>query len=101
MLRQLIEICPFIEKQMAYICPEFRPASREELKEIYPFDSLESIPESLRVYNGSGVGSRSGIGGLFVASDESSPKLGSFGASIASIEASAWIAHRSGLAGPL
>ena len=101
MLRQLIEICPFIEDQMTYICPEFRPSPKEELREIYPFDSLESVPESLRVYNGSGVGSRSGVGGLFIASDESCPKLGNFGASIASIEASAWIAHRSGLAGPL
>lgn len=70
------------------------------LTEAYGFASLDLIPDHLRVYGGAGLGSKSGIEGLYLASDESYPELGSFGGVVAGLEAVAAIAHRAGLAGP-
>ncbi|OFZ20569.1 MAG: hypothetical protein A2X94_11130 [Bdellovibrionales bacterium GWB1_55_8] len=121
MLRQVLAVVPFIEYHVTRIYPDFRKAhpsldsqidskrteSAEyqtavaELKEAYPFSTLADIPMNLRCYSGKGVGSRSGVEGLFVTSDEAYPQLGSLGGTVSAIEAVAWMAHRSGLAGPL
>jgi hypothetical protein len=101
MMRQLCEMVPFLEFQVVRIYPDFR-SDGGEFSEVYGFASPEMIPENLRSYEaGSGIGSRTGIEGLFVATNESFPELGAFGPTLAAIEATAWIAHKSGLAGPL
>ena len=75
-------------------------ATPNELTELYGFTTLEAIPDNLRMYAGKGVGSTSGIEGLFVASEESYPALGNLGPTVAALESAAWLAHQSGLAGP-
>jgi hypothetical protein len=99
MLRQLTELIPFMEFHVVRIFPDFRTRP-EDLKEAYRFTTLEEVPENLKAFSGTGTGSRSGIEGLFVASGESFPELGSLGPVVAAIESSAWLAHRCGLAGP-
>ena len=101
MLRQVTEIFPFLEYHLKRVYPDFRAAATEPLSEAYGFASPEMIPENLRSISAGGVGSRSGVEGLFVASGESFPELGSMGGTVAGIEATAWIAHRSGLPGPM
>jgi hypothetical protein len=100
MFRKLMELVPFVEYHLVRIYPDFR-TENQELSEAYGFASVELVPENLKVAAGRGVGSASGIEGLFVATGESYPELGSLGATVAAIEASAWIAHRRGLPGPL
>lgn len=99
MLRQLTELMPFLEYHVVRVYPDFR-AENSEISEAFGFASPDMIPENLRVIVGKGVGSRSGIEGLFVASGESFPGLGGLGGTVAAFEATAWLAHRCGLAGP-
>jgi hypothetical protein len=119
MLRQANELLPFLEFHVTRIYPDFRMATESknplgvapgkdkdqdqesELKEVYGFKSLEEIPDNLIVSSGKGLGSNSGIDGLFVASEESYPDLGSFGPTVAALEGVTELAHRSGIAGPL
>ncbi len=120
MLRQVTEIAPFLEFHVTRIYPDFRvgrnldsilgvapktenvvPSEENELNEVYGFTSLDKIPENLLVYSGSGVGSSTGIDGLFLASNESYPELGSLGPTVAALESVSWLAHRSGFPGPL
>jgi phytoene dehydrogenase-like protein len=118
LFRQLTELFPFLEFHVRRVFPDFRssvshgflraPAElkaaprteRDEFAEAYPFATLADVPESLRCYSDSRMGSRSGVEGLFVASGESFPELGSLGPTVAAVEAVAWLAHRSGLSGP-
>ncbi len=100
MVRQLMEIFPFLEFHVGRIYPDFREGDRE-ISEAFGYASINQIPENLRCVDGSGIGSRAGVEGLFVATGESFPELGSLGQFVASIEATAWICHRSGLGGPL
>jgi hypothetical protein len=99
MLRQASELMPFIEYHVIRVYPDFR-TDNAELSEVFGFASPDLIPENLRCINGGGVGSRSGVEGLFVATGESFPELGTLGPTVAALEATAWIAHRCGLAGP-
>jgi hypothetical protein len=99
MLRQLAALVPFLEFHVARVYPDFR-SRPEELREAYPYGTLEELPENLKVFAGEGTGTSSGIEGLFVATGEAFPALGSLGPFIAAIESAAWLAHRSGLAGP-
>ncbi|MCM2278368.1 MAG: hypothetical protein NDJ89_09860 [Oligoflexia bacterium] len=108
MLRQLTELMPFLEYHILRIFPDFRavPGSPEipageALSDLYGFSVPQMIPENLRCYEGRGMGSRSDVEGLFVVSGEAYPELGSLGGTVAALEAVAWIAHRSGLPGPL
>lgn len=71
------------------------------LKKLYPWRTLESIPENVRIYFGKGTGVDSGVEGLFLTNETTYPALGSFGWSIAALESSAWLAHRLGMSGPL
>ena len=101
MFRQLIEIMPFLEFHVVRIFPDFRSDSFQDFSQVYDFDSVRMIPANLRMGFRGGVGSRSGVEGLFVATDESFPQLGNFGGTVAALESAAWIAHRCGVAGPL
>jgi hypothetical protein len=105
MLRKATELLPFLEFHVVRIFPDFRkedagPEGQDELSEAYGFALPGLIPENLRAYATPGVGSFSGIDGLFVATGESFPELGSLGGTVAALESAAWLAHRSGLAGP-
>jgi hypothetical protein len=115
MLRQAMEVLPFLEAHMIRIYPDFRapginlklksesaPAGSisDEFLEMYGFPSLELIPDNLKVFEGKGVGSTTGIDRLCVAAEESYPSLGSLGGTIAAVESVAWVAHQCGLAGP-
>ncbi|MGK5088692.1 hypothetical protein WDW86_14130 [Bdellovibrionota bacterium FG-2] len=109
MFRQATEILPFLEFHVTRVYPDFRSAlpqearnesNNDEFSAAFGFAMPELVPGSLRVYSGEGVGVNSGIEGLFVNSNESYPKLGSLGPSVAAVEAVAWAAHRNGLAGP-
>lgn len=89
MIRQGMGIFPFLDSHILRIHPEFRSESRyvPELKEAYPFQKLEAIPDHLRVYAPeSGLGPQSGITGLYAANDQSYPKLGSLGPVVAAVE---------------
>lgn len=120
-MRQLTEILPFLEFHVMRIYPDFRlgmglenslklvsykghtesgNSSKNELSEVYGFTSLDAIPENLLMFTGEGLGSSTGIDGFFIATDESYPHLGNLGPTVAALESVAWLAHRSGLAGP-
>lgn len=99
MMRQLTELIPFLEYHVARVYPDFR-VENDQFDQAYGFASIDLIPDNLRVYSGTGLGSRSGIEGLFLANNEAFPWVGSLGPSVAAIEATAWLAHRSGLSGP-
>ena len=121
MMRQLTEIIPFLEFHVIQVYPDFRVMKTanapfgdgskeaaaqgdEALKEwelVYGFSTLDQIPDNLLLYGKEGVGASSGMEGLFIASNEAYPQLGSLGPTVAALESVAWIAHRSGLAGPL
>lgn len=101
MLRQAMELLPYLEYHIVRIFPDFREPGEAALGEAYGFSTLEEIPDNLRVFSGPGTGSFSGIDGLFLSSGEAYPELGSFGGTVAALESVAWLAHRSGLAGPL
>lgn len=99
MVRQATQIVPFLEDQWLQICPDFRKVECNTF-EFYPFQTLQQIPENLRVYSSAGVGFQSGISGISVASGESYPELGTLGGTKAALEAVATLAHRLGLRGP-
>ncbi|MEO5970524.1 MAG: hypothetical protein ABIQ95_11405 [Bdellovibrionia bacterium] len=108
MVRQAMEIIPFLETVILHIYPDFRNRvdkselqNGNELETLYGFRTLQEIPDNLLVFAGKGLGSNTGIEGLFIASEESYPELGSFGPAVAATESVAWLAHRSGIAGPL
>ena len=115
MLRQVMEILPFLELHLVHIYPDFRlsaenskisgadvrmDSSSRDLTLHYGFASLEDIPDNLLIYSGKGFGSKTGIDGLFIAAESSYPGLGSLGGTVAALESVAWIAHKSGLSGP-
>ena len=102
MLRKLVEIVPFSEYRIARIYPDFRDGTEStEMFEVYPYDELAKIPDGLLVYEGEGLGCVSGLDGLYVASEESYPGMGSVGPVVAAMEAVALLAHQAGLPGPL
>lgn len=112
MLRKITEIIPFFEFHVVKIYPDFRVpkdereqepnrnGSEEGIEQIYGFAQPDLIPENLRCYSEGGIGSASGIDGLFLSSGEAYPELGSLGGALSALEAVAWLAHRSGLPGP-
>ncbi len=101
MFRQLLEVMPFLEFHVIRAYPDFRSDSLADFEAAYPFKNLRSIPLNLRSGLESGNGTVSGIDGLFVVSAESFPDLGSLGPALAALEATAWVAHRAGIPGPL
>lgn len=102
MVRQAMEVIPFLETLILQIYPDFRGRMEgNEMAEIYGFPTLQDIPDNLLIFTGVGFGSNTGIEGLFIASEESYPSLGSLGPTVAAIEGVGWLAHRSGMAGPL
>jgi hypothetical protein len=101
MFGQLTEVMPFLEFHVVRIYPDFRDDSDDDFRGAHPFSTLVEVPVNLRTGLRSGLGTRTGIEGLFVVSPEAFPELGSLGPAYAALEATAWIAHRSGIAGPL
>lgn len=91
MFRQLIELFPFLEFHVRRVYPDFRVSEstlgRDEFSEVYGFVSTDFIPDNLRLYREQSTGSVSGIKGLYVANGESFPTMGSFGPTVAAIEA--------------
>jgi hypothetical protein len=100
LLRKATEISPFLEYHIRKIVPDFRAESSRELEEVYGFKALTQIPPELLCYSGEGLGAQSGVEGLFVSSKEAFPALGRLDGAVAALEGVAWVAHRSGLAGP-
>ena len=107
LFRVATEIIPFLERHVTRVYPDFRtaaavePGRADEFSKVYGFALPRMIPENLRVYDINQQKSSSGFEGFFISSSESFPKLGTLGPTIAAIEATAWVAHRSGLPGPL
>ncbi len=118
MFRQATEIMPFLEFHVTQVYPDFRsnsPAVRsllrspdevsdpnqdlieDELTRLYGFASLDAIPDSLLCYSGRGLGPRTAVDRLYLASDESYPFLGGLGGVIAAIQAVSDAAGRSSL----
>ncbi len=91
MFRKLCELFPFVEFHVSSVFPDFRlasPLALDEISEAFPYHLPSDLPEALRVYSGvQGLKTRSGIEGLFIASEESYPEWGSLGAVSAGLEA--------------
>ncbi len=100
MLRQASEVFPFLETHLIRIFPDFRE-NTVDFEAMYRFASLDEIPYNLLRFGGEGLGSRSGIEGLMLVSDESFPRLGQFGGTVAAVESVAWLAQSSGISGPM
>jgi hypothetical protein len=75
MVKQAAELFPFLEDQTQNI--EFG---------IKNYSSLEAIPDTALIYGSEGIGSSAGISGLYVASHQSYPELGSLGPTVAAVE---------------
>jgi hypothetical protein len=104
MFRVATELVPFLEQHVSRVFPDFRVSPAEggsELSDVYQFQIPQMIPGNLRVYEMTAHETSTGVEGLFAAAGDSFPKLGSLGPVVAAIEATAWIAHRSGLPGPI
>lgn len=109
MLRQLMEILPFLEYHVIQIYPDFRrvhqlSTSEEdmtELEKLYYFKKLSEIPSNLLCYADTGLPSKTHIEGVFLVNQQTRPELGSLGGVLSAVESVAWIAHKSGLSGPL
>jgi hypothetical protein len=105
--RLLQAVCaqiPFLEQNIVSIYPEFRHPTvarvGDELVHLYGYSELREIPENLRCYGETeGLGFESGLEGLFVATDESYPKLGGFGSTLAAVEAVHGLAQSSQIEG--
>lgn len=101
MVRQLMKLVPFIDRHILKMFPDFRaPSFEADVLKVYPMRDLSEIPVNLCCYSKKGIGSDSGVDGLFIVSDEAYPELGSLGTTIASLQAMAWLAHQSGRSGP-
>lgn len=100
MLKKASELLPFLERHVERIYPEFRDVA-SELQQVYPYKTLRELPFNLLCFGSTGVGQRSGVEGLFLASGEAYPEYGPLGSVIAAVEAIAGMAHRSGISGPL
>lgn len=78
------EQIPFFDRHVLDTYPN---ENTPDTQDPYAFEKIEAIPENLRVIDQNGVGSQSGVQGLFVATGESYPELGSFGAYLSGIQA--------------
>ncbi|MGE0614724.1 MAG: hypothetical protein AB7P04_03710 [Bacteriovoracia bacterium] len=90
MFRQLCDLFPFLEFHVSKVFPDFRAGvgtEREEFSEMYGFVTPELVPENLRVYADEGAGADSGIENLYVTNGEAYPQFGSFGGTVAAVQA--------------
>jgi hypothetical protein len=99
MYERLLMEFPLVHADEITVFPDFL-ASSERVREVFPFGELEQIPPNLRCYDQTGVSELTGIEGLFVSSNEVRSEFGFFGKLITGVHATAWAAHRSGVAGP-
>jgi len=85
MLRQAEEVLPFLSDHVVEMLPGMINGLQSS-DGLFQFKSLDLIPENLFIYQGQGVGIFSGIQGLYIASRESYPDLGSFGPTVAAVQ---------------
>lgn len=81
MLKQAEEVLPFLSHHVLEVLPGVGSSDG-----IFQFKSLDLIPENLLIYQGQGIGIFSGVQGLYTASRESYPDLGSFGPTVAAVQ---------------
>jgi hypothetical protein len=103
MHRQVGEIVPFLEENEFRRFPDFKaPDFNDQWVRFYGAGQRLSRRELMRVpLRALEKQERWSVDGLFLLDGSQDPKWGSLGEFAASLEATAWIAHRSGLAGPL
>jgi hypothetical protein len=94
MFKQFSELHPFSEFHLVRVFPDFRSRGTvdvDALSHVFGFVSLDMIPDHLRVYDRmAGLGVRSPVSNLWLASGESYPQLGSLAAPVIAQE----IAHQ-------
>lgn len=97
MIKKASELLPFLNEHLLSVYPELPPhsgqavpSSDRDWEAVYPYTSLEMIPDNLLVLGGGrrgeGIGITSTVKGLFVASQESYPSLGSLGPTLATLQ---------------
>jgi hypothetical protein len=103
MYRQAAELIPFLERNEFRRFPDFRaPDFADQWAELYGTQQRLSRRELVRVpIRRLTKTERWGVDGLFLLDGSKNPEWGSLGEFSSALEATAWIAHRSGLAGPL
>ncbi len=89
MFRQATRIMPFLEFHVKQVYPDFRSGVMTNYDDQPPYDfiSLSDIPLNLRIFEKGGLGYFSGLTGIYLASEESFPELGTLGGVVAAIEA--------------
>ena len=102
MFRQGCELMPFLEKNVERIFPDFRSENFEaEWSEYYGVNRLTAVDSFRAPVAIPSKPFLPQIEGLFYAHRSAAPASGWMGEWAAALNASAWIAHRSGIAGPL
>jgi hypothetical protein len=83
LVRLMSELIPDFSYNVQSVVPDIRDpemTEKTELSALYPFQTLDEVPWGLRVYGHPGLGLRTPIEGLALASDESDPSQGDWGA---------------------
>jgi hypothetical protein len=103
MFRQACEVMPFLEENEFRRFPDFKARDfSDQWVRFYGVGARQSRRELMRVpLRRQRKEERWNVEGLFLLDGTSQPQWGSLGEFADSLEATAWIAHRSGLAGPL
>ena len=103
MYRQAAELIPFLEQNEFRRFPDFKaPDFADQWARFYGAKQKSSRLELTRVpMRRLTKAERWGVDGLFLLDGSRDPEWGSLGEFSAALDATAWIAHRSGLAGPL
>lgn len=82
LVRLMSELIPDFSYNVREVIPEIRDPERtevEELPKLYPFETLDHIPLSRLIYGVPGIGWKTPVQGLGIASDEADPSLGEWG----------------------
>jgi hypothetical protein len=102
MFRQAAEILPFLENHVEKIFPDFRaPEFSSHWDEYYGSGRLTTSDLFRVPVTSAPQGALPRVEGLFQVHRQIAPALGAMGEWSEALNATAWIAHRSGLAGPL
>jgi hypothetical protein len=102
MFRQAAEVLPFLEQHVEKVFPDFRgPEFAKQWNEFYGSGRLSSADVFRVPVASPPKGASARVEGLFEVHRMIAPHLGSMAEWSESLHATAWIAHRSGLAGPL
>ncbi|MBU6375690.1 MAG: hypothetical protein KGQ59_06815 [Bdellovibrionales bacterium] len=102
MYRQACELIPFLEENVVRIFPDFRQQEFEaEWTSYYSQMELKRVEAFRAPVNVPGTPFLPQIEGLFYGHRSIAPAMGWMGEWAACLNATAWIAHRSGISGPL